>query len=75
MENIPDDELLPQALPSPERETLNAEVRFRIRQALDVLSSQERMAFVLCHEQGFRVREASDLMARSSPICFELEKR
>ena len=66
MENVPGDELLPQALPSPERETLNAEVRFRIRQALDVLSTQERMAFVLCHEQGCRVREASDLMACST---------
>ena len=66
LENVSDDEWHPQVPPSPERKTLNAEIRYRIQQALCALSPRERMAFVLCHQQEFRIGEASELMACST---------
>ncbi len=48
---------------SPEQNLLDAELQGEIRMALDTLSTQERMAFVLCHHKGFKMRETADLMA------------
>ena len=44
---------------TPERAMLDAELGARIAESLDGLSPQERMAFVLCHDQGFKLGQAA----------------
>jgi len=51
--------------PTPEDLTLRGEFHRRLHQALGGLSAQERLAFVLCHHQGFKIEEAAELMACS----------
>ncbi len=52
--------------PSPEDLALRGEFRAQLHQALGALSSQERMAFVLCHHQGLKIDQAAELMECSS---------
>ncbi len=47
---------------TPEEVVLHEELRRQIEEALDSLSNQERMAFVLCHRQGFKIRQAAEFM-------------
>jgi len=47
---------------NPEVSVVNNELKEIIEEALINLSSKERMAFVLCHQQGYKIREASELM-------------
>ena len=51
--------------PTPEDLALREEFRGRLHQALGGLSPRERLAFALCHHQGFRIEEAAELMACS----------
>ncbi len=51
---------------SPEQEMLDAELRAQFDQGLEQLSGQERMAFVLCHRQGFKIAQAAELMECSA---------
>lgn len=46
---------------SPESALLNSELGARINEALNALTDKERMAFVLCHQQGFRIGEAAEI--------------
>ena len=48
--------------PTPEDLALRGEFRGQLHQALGELSAQERLAFVLCHHQGFKIEEAAELM-------------
>lgn len=48
---------------SPESELLDGELNTRINQALVKLTDTERIAFVLCHQQGFKLREAAEVMS------------
>lgn len=50
---------------TPEEVVLRAELRGQIEGALKGLSSRERMAFVLCHHQGFKIRQAALFMSCS----------
>lgn len=50
---------------TPEAQALDAELNSRINRAMARLSDNERMAFVLCHQQGFRIREAAEIMRSS----------
>ena len=47
---------------TPEEVTVQKELKDIIEEAVLLLSSQERMAFVLCHQQGYKLREAAELM-------------
>ena len=47
---------------NPEASVVNNELKELIENALTDLSSKERMAFVLCHQQGYKIKEASELM-------------
>lgn len=47
---------------SPERESLDEELAQELSRAMRRLSDNERMAFVLCHQQGFKLREAAQIM-------------
>ena len=47
---------------TPEAVVLRAELERQIEAALGALSPQERMAFALCHRQGFKVRQAAAFM-------------
>lgn len=47
---------------SPEAEMLDSELNTKIQQALEKLTDRERIAFVLCHQQGFKLREAAEVM-------------
>lgn len=47
---------------TPEEIVLDQELRRQIEEALDGLSNRERMAFVLCHHQGFKIRQAAEFM-------------
>ena len=47
---------------TPEEVTIQNELKELIEEAVLLLSSQERMAFVLCHQQGYKLREAAELM-------------
>lgn len=47
---------------TPEEVTIQKEMKEVIDEAVLLLSSQERMAFVLCHQQGYKLREAAELM-------------
>ena len=48
---------------SPESSLLDGELNSAINRAMDRLSDNERIAFVLCHQQGFKVREAAEVMS------------
>jgi RNA polymerase sigma-70 factor (ECF subfamily) len=50
---------------TPEDLLLRAELSRQIEGALEGLSSRERMAFALCHRQGFKIRQAALFMACS----------
>ena len=47
---------------NPEAGVVNSELKEIIENALINLSSKERMAFVLCHQRGYKIQEASELM-------------
>jgi len=47
---------------TPEESSLQSEMRDEIENAILNLSVKERMAFVLCHQQGHKIREAAELM-------------
>ena len=49
----------------PEHQLLNTELQAQIDLALEALSPHERMAFILCHHQGLKMREAAHLMTCS----------
>ena len=46
----------------PEEVTVQKELKDIIEEAVLLLSARERMAFVLCHQQGYKLREAAELM-------------
>lgn len=48
---------------SPESSMLDSELNTAINGAMDRLSDNERIAFVLCHQQGFKIREAAEVMS------------
>ena len=50
---------------TPEAELLDGELNSEINRALRRLTDSERMAFVLCHQQGFKIREAAGIMSCS----------
>ncbi|MEX0962464.1 MAG: sigma-70 family RNA polymerase sigma factor [Pseudohongiellaceae bacterium] len=47
---------------SPESSMLDSELNTEINRAMRKLSDNERIAFVLCHQQGFKIREAAEVM-------------
>lgn len=47
---------------SPESTAIDGELNSAINQAMLKLSDNERIAFVLCHQQGFKIREAAEVM-------------
>ena len=47
---------------TPEEVTVQKELKDIIEEAVLLLSAQERMAFVLCHQQGYKLHEAAKLM-------------
>jgi RNA polymerase sigma-70 factor, ECF subfamily len=51
--------------PDPEQAVLEAELQSQFELALDRLSGQERIAFVLCHRQGLRIAQAAAVMVCS----------
>ncbi len=48
---------------SPESSMLDGELNSAINTAMAKLSDNERIAFVLCHQQGFKIREAAEVMS------------
>lgn len=50
---------------SPERTMIDSELNTQINRAMGRLSDNERMAFVLCNQQGFKIREAAEIMSCS----------
>lgn len=48
---------------SPESTTLDSELNTQINKAMKKLTDTERIAFVLCHQQGFKLREAAEVMS------------
>ena len=53
---------LPSPDPGPERTALSGELRARLAEAMDRLSSVERCAFVLRHFEGMRIEEVSRVL-------------
>lgn len=47
---------------TPEELVLHAELQAQIESALNACSSQERLAFILCHRQGFKIKQAAAFM-------------
>ncbi len=47
---------------SPESRMLDSELNTQLNKAMEKLSDNERIAFVLCHQQGFKIREAAEVM-------------
>jgi RNA polymerase sigma-70 factor, ECF subfamily len=47
---------------SPESTALDGELNSAINEAMRKLSDNERIAFVLCHQQGFKIRDAAEVM-------------
>jgi len=47
---------------SPESTVLDGELNTQINRAMKRLTDSERIAFVLCHQQGFKLREAAEVM-------------
>ena len=61
--DLPEAQALTGGVPdTPEEVVLRAELERQIEAALSALSPQERMAFALCHRQGFKVRQAAAFM-------------
>jgi len=50
---------------SPESTVLDGELSAQINRAMKRLTDSERIAFVLCHQQGFKLREAAEVMSCS----------
>ena len=50
---------------SPESSMVDSELSAQINKALTKLTDTERIAFVLCHQQGFKIREAAEVMSCS----------
>jgi RNA polymerase sigma-70 factor (ECF subfamily) len=50
---------------TPESHMLSDELNKQITRALTTLAPRERMAFVLCHQQEFKLREAAEVMSCS----------
>lgn len=48
---------------TPESSALDSELNTQIIRAMDKLTDTERIAFVLCHQQGFKIREAAEVMS------------
>ena len=48
---------------SPESRLLDGELNTQINRAMTKLTDTERIAFVLCHQQGFKLREAAEVMS------------
>lgn len=48
---------------SPEAHLLDDELSSQISRAMTKLTDTERIAFVLCHQQGFKLREAAEIMS------------
>ncbi|MFT6092539.1 MAG: RNA polymerase sigma-70 factor (ECF subfamily) [Pseudohongiellaceae bacterium] len=48
---------------SPELNVLDSELSSEINKAMKRLSDTERIAFVLCHQQGFKLKEAAEVMS------------
>lgn len=46
----------------PEQSMLDGELNSQIVRAMDKLNDRERIAFVLCHQQGFKLKEAAEVM-------------
>ena len=46
----------------PEQTLLSAELNTQLNTALATLTARERIAFVLCHQQEFKIREAAEVM-------------
>lgn len=53
---------------SPESVMLDEELNTRINKAMAKLTDNERIAFVLCHQQGFKLREAAEIMSCSENL-------
>lgn len=51
---------------SPEEQMLNHELNEKLNSAMAKLGERERIAFVLCHQQGFKLREAAEMMSCST---------
>ena len=51
---------------NPEHSLINQQLNVAITQAMTVLSVQERLAFVLCHQQELKIDEAAQLMSATS---------
>lgn len=50
---------------SPESSMLDSELNAQIVRAMERLTDSERIAFVLCHQQGHKLREAAEIMSCS----------
>ncbi len=50
---------------TPEANLIDGELNEQINRALRRLTDTERMAFVLCNQQGFKIREAAEIMSCS----------
>lgn len=48
---------------SPESTVLDSELGAEISRAMTRLTDTERIAFVLCHQQGFKLKEAAEVMS------------
>ena len=64
---------------SPESTVLDSELSAQISRAMKRLTDSERIAFVLCHQQGFKLREAAEVMSCSESsvkvILFRARKK
>ena len=49
----------------PDSSAFDEELGMQIEKALERLTDSERMAFVLCHQQGFKLREAAEVLGCS----------
>ncbi len=58
----PDHDLRISLSDTPEEVTVRKELKTIIDEAVLLLSTRERMAFVLCHQEGYKLREAAELM-------------
>ena len=50
---------------NPENELINQQLNHAINRAIGCLSDRERIAFVLCHQQEFKIGDAAQVMAVS----------
>lgn len=50
---------------NPEAQLVNEQLSFAIDQAMKKLSDKERVAFVLCHQQEFKICDAAEVMNSS----------